>query len=204
MSFSGARGPSYNLDSMVRPKVYKKGGEEPTELETRVGQAIADLETSNKDLKADLAELYIVSVREVVVDAAKGKKALVVFVPFVLHKQFKKIQARLVRELEKKFSGYHVLILAQRTIFGPSYSRKNRGALRPMSRTLTAVHKAMLEDLVYPTEIVGKRTRVRMDGSKLLKVHLDSKDQSNVEHKLQTYAEVYKRLTNKVTEFMFQ
>jgi small subunit ribosomal protein S7e len=36
---------------------------------------------------------------------------------------------------------------------------------------LTAVHDAYLEDLVYPVEITGKRTRVRLDGSRLYRVY---------------------------------
>lgn len=35
----------------------------------------------------------------------------------------------------------------------------------------------IVQDLVFPTEIVGKRTRCKIDGSKILKVQLDPKDQ---------------------------
>lgn len=52
------------------------------------------------------------------------------------------------------------------------------------SRTLTAVHDAILEDLVFPSEIVGKRIRVKLDGGRLIKVHLDKAQQNNVEHKV--------------------
>ena len=42
-----------------------------------------------------------------------------------------------------------------------------------------------------------------MDGSKLLKVYLDPKDQVTVETKLDTFAQVYKKLTSKDVVFEF-
>jgi small subunit ribosomal protein S7e len=95
---------------------------------------------------------------------------------------------------------------------------------RPRSRTLTQVHEKILEDLVFPSEIVGKRTRVAVDGSKLLKVYvrsipltqriqhtqhsslrsfLDSKDATSVEYKLDSFSSVYRRLTGKDAVFEF-
>lgn len=52
------------------------------------------------------------------------------------------------------------------------------------SRTLTAVHDAILHDLVYPAEITGKRIRIKTDGSRLFKVHLDKNQQTLVENKV--------------------
>ena len=78
---------------------------------------------------------------------------------------------RLVRELEKKFSGKHVVFIAQRRILPKPTRKANKlKQKRPRSRTLMAVHNAILDDLVSPAEIVGKRIRIRLDGSRLFKV----------------------------------
>lgn len=154
---------------------------------------------THAELKADLRDLFINSAKEV--DISGGRKAIVIHVPFRLLKAFHKVQQRLVRELEKKFSGKDVVIVANRKIL-PKPSSGNALA-RPRSRTLTAVHAALLEDLVYPTEIVGKRTRYAVDGSRTLKVLLDPKDRNTTEYKLDTFAGVYKRLTGRDTVFEF-
>ena len=183
-------------------KIVKPAGQEPDEFETQVAQELFNLEMSAAEIKSDLRDLHVTAAKEV--DVGGGKKAIIIFVPYRLLRAYHKIQTRLVRELEKKFSGRHVVIVAQRTILGKSYSRstKTKGP-RPRSRTLTAVQDAILEDLVYPTEIVGKRTRCKLDGTKVLKVLLDPKDQVNAETKLDTFSYVYKKLTNKEVSFEF-
>eukprot|EP01113_Clastostelium_recurvatum_P030691 TRINITY_DN3751_c0_g1_i1.p1 TRINITY_DN3751_c0_g1~~TRINITY_DN3751_c0_g1_i1.p1 ORF type:complete len:197 (-),score=70.54 TRINITY_DN3751_c0_g1_i1:53-643(-) len=177
-------------------------GRKVTPFEQQVAQALFDLEANSSELKTELRELHILAAKEVT--TADGAKSIVIFVPFTLLKSFHRIQTRLVRELEKKFSGRHVVIVAQRRILRKP-GKNNRKSLqkRPRSRTLTAVHDAVLEDVVYPTEIVGKRTRVRLDGSRLLKVYLDRKDQQNTEYKLDTFATVYRKLTGKQVVFQY-
>merc|ERR1711972_4855 len=132
----------------------------------------------------------------------KNNKAIVIFFPFRVWRIVQKIQGRLIRELEKKFSKRHVVFVANRTILDKNFRRKGL-QVRPRSRTLTAVHDSILEDVVGPTEIMGKRTRISVDGSKLMKIFLDpkDKDKENVEAKMPTFAAVYKRLTNKEAVF---
>merc|ERR1711962_195641 len=131
------------MPTFCNGKIVKQSAEQPDEFETQIGQTLLDLEI-NSELKTQLRELSITGAKQI--DVA-DKKCIAIFVPVPLLRSFQRVQQRLVRELEKKFSGKHVVVIAQR-------------------RTLTAVHDAILEDLVYPAEIVGKRIRVRLDGSR--------------------------------------
>ncbi|TFK43292.1 40S ribosomal protein S7 [Crucibulum laeve] len=173
----------------------------PDEIETSVAQALIDLENNVPELKTELRALQISAAREV--DVRGGKKAIVIFVPVPQLKAFHKVQQRLTRELEKKFSDRHVVFVAQRRMLRKPTRNSRVQQKRPRSRTLTSVHEKILEDLVFPTEIVGKRTRVAVDGSKLLKVFLDSKDATSLEYKLDSFSSVYRRLTGKDVVFEF-
>ena len=60
----------------------------------------------------------------------------------------------------------------------------------PRSRTLTTAHDAILEDLVFPSEIVGKRIYKKLDSSLLIKVHLDKAQPNNMEPKVEILSDV--------------
>lgn len=183
-------------------KIRKEKGAQPTKLEEQIAQHILDIQNNSQiEWKNELNDLYISSVKEVVLPT---KKVVVVFVPFRLIKAFRHIQAKLVRELEKKLSQKQVIIVAQRRILPPN-SRLNRTATqkRPNSRTLTAVHDAILDDMVYPVEVTGKRIRVKTDGTKQHKIILDSKDEQTVADRVDSYTAVYKKLTGRDAIFTF-
>lgn len=50
---------------------------------------------------------------------------------------------------------------------------------------------------------MGKRTRTKEDGSKVMKVILDEKERGGVDYRLDTYSEVYRKLTGRQVGFEF-
>lgn len=123
----------------------------------------------NLDLRAQLQKLNIMAAKEI--EVVGGQKAIIIFVPIPQLKSLQKIQVLLLCELEKKFSGKHVVFMAQTRIL-PKQTRKscmkNEQKL-PRSCTLVAVHYTILEDLVFPSEVVGKKIRMKPDGRQLVK-----------------------------------
>ncbi|GJV57055.1 40S ribosomal protein S7-like protein [Tanacetum coccineum] len=180
-------------------KIQKDKDVEPSEFEESVAQALFDLENANQDLKSDLKDLYINGAAQI--DVSGNRKAVVIHVPYRLRKAFRKIHLKLVRELEKKFSGKDVVLIATRRMLPPP--KKGSAATRPRNRTLTAVHDSMLEDIVHPAEIVGKRVRYRVDGSKTIKIYLDPKARNDTEYKLETFSGVYRKLCGKDVVFEY-
>jgi small subunit ribosomal protein S7e len=174
---------------------------DPSPIDIKLAQALVDLEASVNELKADLKSLQFTKCVDVKVSS--NKNARVIFVPFIFHKRFQKIQVRLTRELSKKFGGIDVIFIAERVILPRSHVRRKGNQKRPRSRTLTAVHEAILNDITYPTQIVGKRTRISTDGRRVMKVFLDPKEMSICDEKRETFSAVYKKFCNKTVQFSF-
>uniref|UniRef100_A0A0N4ZSE9 40S ribosomal protein S7 n=1 Tax=Parastrongyloides trichosuri TaxID=131310 RepID=A0A0N4ZSE9_PARTI len=181
-------------------KIIKSDGAPVDEVEKSVAIALKELESTEKSI----AELYIVGAKEL---DFGGKKCIVIYVPVPQLKQFQKVHEQITRNLEKKFGGTHIVFVAKRRILPkPQRGKKFRPSkqVRTRSRTLTTVHEAILNDLVFPAEVVGKRIRVKLDGKKLMKVHLDKSQENFVGHKVETFTQVYKSLTGKDAVFEFQ
>jgi hypothetical protein len=86
-------------------------------------QALYDLQVNSEKLKGPLREVHITAAKEI--DLGAGKQCIVIFVPVPMLAQFQKIikERSLIEELEKKFSGQPILIIAERKIM----RRESRG-----------------------------------------------------------------------------
>ena len=189
------------VDSMEM--ILKPEGVKPTDFEVSVATEIAEIAKKTKDLAEPLKTFKMTAAKEVEIEG--DKKAIIVFVPYKLFKAFRMIQTRLTTELEKKFEGRPVVFIAQRTILSKNYRRAHKfQGKRPLAYTLTAVHNAIIDDLVYPCECVGKHTHISCTNGNYIKVFLGAQGQQEVENKLPALSTIYRKLTSKNIQFEFK
>jgi len=183
-----------------RTKLQKKEGVKPTELEEETAKTLTAFEQSNKEIAKDLRMVYLNSVEEVEFEAADGSasKYILVKIPFRSLQSYKRVATQFIDHLEQKFR-QHVVVIVNRTI---DSKRKitHPSQKRPRSRTLKAVHAALLNDVVVPSSIVGRRARVSKTTGFTETVFLDPLDKAQVEEKLDVISHAYAKLTtHKIT-----
>ena len=183
-----------------RRKLRKSNRVNPSQLDEEVARAVYDIELTNIKLKNALAALHFNTTKEF--DIGRARRCVVVFYPLRFMRKMHKIQALLTAELEKKFSGKQFVFIAQRKIRErPANVYKLQEV--PRSHTMVSVHDSILDDLVYPADVVARRMRYQVDGSTQHKVFLHLKEKERVEHRIDAFATVFKRLTGKDTVFGF-
>ena len=171
--------------------IAKPEGVKANDFEIAIANEIAEIAKKTKDLAEPLKTFKMTAAKEVEIEGDK--------------KAFRMIQSRLTTELEKKFEGRPVVFIAQRTILGKSYRRAHKfNGVRPHAYTLTAVHEAIIDDLVYPCECVGKHTHISCTDGNYIKVFLGNQGQQDVENKLGALSTIYKKLTSKTIKFEFK
>ena len=187
--------------SASRTKLLLKKAAVPTRIELRLAQTFSDLEHSQTSINKRIAPLRICGVREYKIKGTR--KAMVVFVPFAQLTAYHRIHSQLISALEKKFLNRQIILVAKRRIIpAPKRGTKYSQPI-PRSRTLADVQEKILDDVVYPAEIVGKRIRHRTDGTSYIKVHLERAVKSDIEPRLDSIRKVYEKLTGKEVRFEF-
>eukprot|EP00331_Platyophrya_macrostoma_P014021 CAMPEP_0176432134 /NCGR_PEP_ID=MMETSP0127-20121128/15212_1 /TAXON_ID=938130 /ORGANISM="Platyophrya macrostoma, Strain WH" /LENGTH=201 /DNA_ID=CAMNT_0017814245 /DNA_START=64 /DNA_END=670 /DNA_ORIENTATION=- len=187
-----------------RVKLFKKSADKPSQLEDSVAKELHHLENSSSEWKNDLKDVYLSNVKEIEF-TAKGKKSkpvYLVYVPFPASKLSKNsIKDSFLNsspDLRPKFW------LSLREPSNLSGKKTHKSQKRPYSRTLTAVHDAVLEDLLQPANIIGRRIRHRLDGSTVMKIILDQNDKDLIDDRLEAIAHVYKRISTKEITFEYR
>merc|ERR1712051_477053 len=190
--------PNKQLRMFNRTKLQKKEGVKPTELEEDTAKTLTALEQSNKEIQKDLRMVYINSVAQCEFETNDGSMAqyILVKIPYRSLQFYKKVASQMIDCLEEKFQ-WPVVVVINRTI---DSKRKitHSSQKRPRSRTLKAVHAAILNDVVVPSSIVGRRTRVSDTTGSTETVYLDPLDKMLVEDKLDAMANA-KLTTHKIT-----
>ena len=179
-------------------KIVKKDTK-PTEIEEDVAKALFDFELSRTfDDKEYVKKILIMKAEMVQSDP----KYLLIRVPYKSLDPLRKVQKDLIDTLEKKFSA-PIIMVGWRTIMSKVVKTKGKQR-RPFSKTLSAVNQALMDDVVYPNIITGKRVRFTKEGSEIYKIIFSDRLKDQLKDRLAVMTSAYKKLTQKNLQFEFQ
>ena len=154
----------------------------------------ADKKTARNSLVSDVREFQFTTADK------KAVHALIIYLPFVFVQNNRALVTKIVNEIQKK-KNRHAFVLAKRTVINKKSDFKQ---MIPRNRTLTAVYDALLEDLIFPANVIGRRFRYRLNGSQLGKVFLSEDSRGYLEDKIELIAHLYFALTNRKIAFEFR
>merc|ERR1712195_131589 len=172
-----------------KSKIIKREGEKLTELDEQVAKSLTALE--GKGTK--LTSIFVNSVDSVEYTAVDKSKStyILIRIPFRSLNAYNKVATQVIEHLEAQFQ-WPCLVVANRTIISKR-SIHHPSQMRPRSRTLKAVHAAILNDVARPSTIVGRRQRIM----------LDPLDRDAMEPKLDALTHAYHALTTHKVTFEF-
>lgn len=182
-------------------KIRKLKKLKASDVEDSVARDLYELQNHHKALQAHLPRFHINGVR--LVESPQLKKtAMIIMYPLRYLMLVRKIQRTLTSELEKRHPNHVVVLVAQRKITKrPDSIYKLQKVQR--STTSTAVFENILNDLIFPCDVVARRWTFREDGSKIMKVFLDARERQKIETRLPVLSYVYKLLTHRAVRFGF-
>ena len=147
--------------------------------------------TDKKPVRGDpVAEVKEVSYKN---EQNVTNSALVVYLTFNFLKENKETVPKFINEIIKR-KEKNCFVVSKRTMIHPlgKFNQKI-----PNNRTLTAVYDTLFEDMIYPAQIVGKRTRFSTSGKKLIKYHLNEESKAYTESRVELLSHVYNQLTQR-------
>jgi small subunit ribosomal protein S7e len=157
-----------------------------------VKKVFNDFADSHAEYREDMKNINIELVSEFKYE--DNKNFLLVTVNESAAKNLQRVHVDLVKRLEST-TGKPVIVIPKRKVVDGKKFRNFIGKKVPRTKTLTYIRENLLEDLLYPATIVGKRTRYPRGQQKQLKVLVDSVDKDTLSSKTSAICFGYKSLT---------
>lgn len=189
------------IKSVTKAVEIKAVESQKSNLHKEIDKIIVDITKHSENKKTTKSEI-LVDVKEVKIvgEDKKNFNALVIYLPFVYVKNHKSLLAKIVNEVQAK-KKVPAFVLSQRTVI---HKKADFNQKIPRNRTLTSVYDSILDDLIAPGILIGKRLRYHLDGSQHTKVFLNEESRAFIEHKTHSIAQIYKHLTNRKITFEFK